>query len=138
MLPDPFQAKFEAPSTSEVVYPWTLMSMANGSSVRKVTDSTDVAAKIMKISHNTVGKGATLRNRHLVRLESYVVEDGNDVLTKPIALYAVADIPATGVTDAQMTSMFKQFVALLRGSSGHAANNSSQTFFFDRWLAGEV
>lgn len=137
MLPDPFNADKVVPSGAAVQQPFTQVSLSGGASVRKDLTSDDGGPKVMKLSHNTVGKGDSIRDRHLVRLEAYVVEDSVEDQSKPIALYAVADIPRNGVTASQLSALWKQFTGLFLGGSGEVAYDGDQTVFFDKWVSGQ-
>jgi hypothetical protein len=138
MLPDPYDADLLVPSGSAVQTEFTLVSLAGNSTTRQNVAADDGDPKVLKIAHSVVGKGASARDRHLVRMESYVVEDSVEDQSKPIALYAVADIPKSGVTAAQLSDLWAQFVGLLFGGSGEATYDGDQTIFFDRWLNGEA
>jgi hypothetical protein len=137
MLPDPFDLDTIVASGSAVQQPYTLAALTGQAAVRKDLTASDGEPKVLKISHTTVGKGASVRDRHLVRLEAYVVEDSVEDQSKPIALYAVADIPRNGVTAAQLSDLWEQFTGLFLGGSGEVTYDGDQTVFFDRWIGGE-
>jgi hypothetical protein len=137
MLPDPFQADVLVASGSAVQQPFTLASLTGQATVRKDLTADDGEPKVLKFSHTVVGKGASARDRHLVRLEAYVVEDSIENTAKPVALYAVADIPQSGVTAEQLSALWAQFTGLFIGGSGEATYDGDQTAFFDRWIGGE-
>lgn len=141
MLPDPFQAKVDYAGT-EISEPYTLISLTPTSSVRRRLTAAAGEAKVMKISHTTVGKGANKRDRHLVRLESYRLVDGVEDVNQPLAIYAVLDVPAglpviTGEEN-QLNTLWYRFCGLLRGAGGDAANAGVESYFFHRWHQGEV
>ena len=137
MLPDPFNAPVDVPSGAAVTAPFTLTSMAANSTVRVNTTANAGEPKVLKVSHQVVGKNSAARDRHLVRLESYVVEDSVEQMDKPISFYAVFDVPQAGVTSAQLAGMFEQFIGLLRGGSGDVAYDGDATVLFDRVIGGE-
>lgn len=137
MYADPYSAFEITPSGGEVSNDFTITSLQANSTVRRYFGATDGEPTVLKMSHSVVGSGASKRDRHLVRLESYVVVDEVEDLSKPISIYAVADIPQAGVTSAQLTALWAQFVGLLLGSSGSVAYNNDQSEFFDRWVQGE-
>lgn len=136
MFSDPLLAHVDA-GGAETTVPYALTSLVGQASERSNSGASDGEPKKIRISHTKVGKGETARVRHLVRLESYVVEDGVENTNKPVAIYAVADVPNIGVTDAQLEDLFLSFVGLLRGASGDAANAAASSTFFNRWIGGE-
>lgn len=137
MLPDPYNAHVDVSAVGSTTEEFTVVENSGRNTERVCKGAAQGEPQKLKIQHKTAGKGDAIRDRHLVRLESYVVEDGSENTAKPIVLYAVADIPRIGPTDTQLTAMFEQFVGLLRGASGDPANEGDQTVFFDRWLLGE-
>lgn len=138
MLPDPYDAHADVSGGTISTHPFSLVSLAGNASVRENFALTIAGKpKTLKISHSVVGKGASARDRHLVRLESYVVEDGVENPAKPIAFYTVLDIPQVGVTATQLSDMFIRYFGMWRGDSGDAANQGDQTEFFDRIVNGE-
>lgn len=137
MLPDPFNGHVDVSGGTPTTKPYTILSMLPNGSVRSYTGAPAGEPKTLKISHSVVGKGTNARDRHLVRLESYVVEESVEVSSKPISAYMVLDIPRSGVTSTQKADLFKRFVGILRGASGDAANAGDQTNFWDRVMNGE-
>lgn len=137
MLPDPFTGHSDVAGGTATTYPYTMISMLPNGTVRQNLAADAGEPKTLKISHSVVGKGTNARDRHLVRLESYVVEDTIENPAKPISVYVVFDFPKSGVTTTQKSDLFKRFVGLLRGASGDAANAGTQSQFWDRILAGE-
>jgi hypothetical protein len=137
MFSDPFQAPKDVSSGSAITEPFTLVSLANNSSIRVNVDAADGEPKVMKVSHTDVGKGTLARTRHLFRFESFVVEDSVENLAKPIAFYAVFDIPKTGASSAQLLELYEQFVGALRGGSGDVVYDGDATVCFNRILNGE-
>jgi len=137
MYADPMAANQLVPSGGAVDNDFAITSLLANSTTRRNFSASDGEPKVLKISHSIAGSGSLKRNRHLVRLESYVVEDSVENPNRPISIYAVADIPQSGVTAAQLTDLWEQFVGLFCGSSGTVAFDSDQTVFFDRWLNGE-
>lgn len=137
MLPDPFNAHVDVSGGTPTTKPFTILSTLPNGTVRQYAAAPAGEPKVLKISHSTVGKGVNMRDRHLVRLESYVVEDTVENPAKPVSAYMVLDIPRVGVTATQKSDLFKRFVGLLRGASGDAANAGDQTNFWDRLWLGE-
>lgn len=137
MYADPYGAFEIVPSGSEVSNNFAVTSTLANATVRKNFSADDGEPKVLKMSHSVVGSGTTKRDRHLVRLEAYVVEDEVEDVQRPISLYCVADVPQKGVTDAQMSALWTQFVGILLGSSNAVAFDGDQTEFFDRWVNGE-
>jgi len=137
MLPDPYNGHVDISGGTETTTPYTVINMSGNAVDRKNYSSAAGGPRKLKISHTTAGKGDAKRDRHLVRLEAYVVEDGIENPAKPIALFMVADIPQVGVTDSQKTQLFESFVGLVRGASGDAANEGDESEFFTRFLGGE-
>lgn len=139
MLPDPFNAPVDIAGGTQITNPFTLIGLGSNQSDRRDVTAAAGEPSVLKVSHSTVGKGATLRNRHLARIEAYpIVDSVEDKSAQPLALYAVADVPANGFTSDQVTALYRQFCGLLRGCGGDSANQANATVFFDRWLAGEL
>lgn len=137
MFADPYPAHDDIAGGTETTHDYTLLSLESNASNRVNFDAADGEPKVLRISHTPIGKGTTARVRHLAKFTSFVVEDGLENTGKPIALYAVADIPVSGVTAGQKADLFTQFVGAIRGASGDAANEGDSTEFFDRWVNGE-
>lgn len=137
MFSDPLNADLNVISGSAVTKPFTMMNNAGNSTMRVNTTAAVGDPRVLRISHTEVGKGSQARARHLVRLESYGVVEGAEDPAKVAALYLVADIPKSGITAAQKTALFHQFVGLVRGGSGNVAYDGNPADFFDRWLNGE-
>lgn len=138
MFADPYLAPKNVASGSAATQAFSLVSN-NGTATTRVNTGSYTAGdpKVLKISHSVVGKGANARDRHLVRLEAYPVINSVEVKETPIAFYAVFDIPQVGPTSTQITSMWRQFVGMLRGSSGDVVYDASQSSFLDKVLRGE-
>lgn len=137
MFADPYAVPVDIASASET-HPTALVSLTGNASVRIFTDTDAGGPRNLKISHSVVGKGTSLRNRHLARLESFVVEDTVENRSKPIALYVVADIPV-GATSDQVEDLMTSMTGLLRGKScGASGEAPDPSLFLDRWLQGEA
>jgi len=69
----------------------------------------------MKISHQTVGQGTSIRDRHLLRFEAPSI-DADDVigLTASAVCYVVFDIPRNNVADSIAYTLARQLVGFLR------------------------
>jgi len=104
-----------ASGNSEQTY--NLISFPTGnSSVRKnAAADTGVLPEVMKISHQTVGKGTSMRDRHLVRFEvSSDDGDGNIGTTDPAVVYMVFDIPRSNCNGNTPTILARQLCGFLR------------------------
>lgn len=138
MFSDPLVASVDVDSGAAVTASYTIINNLN-----RATDRINVAAavgdpKVLKMSHQDVGKGSSARRRHVVRLEAYGVVEGVEDPTKVAALYMVADIPKSGITAAQEKKLWQQFVGLLRGGSGNVTYDSNEATFYTRFLNGEA
>jgi len=137
MFADPLPLHNDVSGASPTTEAYTLISLESNASVRQNMTATAGNPKTLKISHATAGKGAALRNRHLMRMEAYQLTDGvEDPSKPPMAVYVVAEVPL-GITADQRTNFFNRFVGAIRGASGDAANSAVRQTFWDRWLAGE-
>lgn len=137
MLADPFVLKVNVESGPGINRSFTLLNVAGNSTTRSCAAVPVGGPRVLKISHSQVGKGSTLRNRHLARLEAYALdENGDERKDRPISAHVVLDIPVEA-TAAQITDLWKYFVGLLRGGSSEVAYDGDQTYFWDRLILGE-
>jgi hypothetical protein len=90
------------------------------------------------ISHTEVGKGAALRDRHLVRMESPVLVDGVEDGRKN-AVYLVADCYRNAFTWVLHERLLKQFYGLLIGGSAQVSSTDAFDLeaFSKRFMYGE-
>lgn len=139
MFADPFNSPVDVSGGTETTVPFTLISLGMSNSVRKNVTADAGDPRVLEVSHSVVGKNSTTRDRHLVKMKSYQLDDeGEEDQSSPaLVFYAVADVPRSGFTADQITAMFQQFVGLLRGAGGDAANSGDQTVFLNKWLNGE-
>jgi len=136
MLADPFIAPKLSSGTSWANF--TLLPSVGNSIVRENLVATAGNPRDLTISHQLVGKkGGNKRNRRAMRLSLNSLVDGIEDTSKVASFTLVADVPETGITDAQIAQLRIQFVGILLGSSGDVADNGDETVFFDRFLAGE-
>lgn len=134
-FPDPFNAP-KMNNGSSLTKAFTLIETLGPQSQRKYVAAPAGEPKYLRISHTTSGKGTSLRNRHLVRLEADCVVGGVADPTRRAAAYAVFDIPANDFSDAQITDLWKQFVGILRGKSGDATDYDASVFW-TKFAGGE-
>lgn len=137
MLADPFTSYRIVPSGASVAVPFVRISLTGSSAsyTRQTYTANSGAVKNLKISHNTVGKGAGQRDRHLVRLESPMLTDGVED-GRMAACYLVMDIPK-GFTSDQSGEMYRNCVGLLAMSSFDVAYGYSQANLWDKVMRGE-
>jgi hypothetical protein len=94
----------------------------------------------MVISHQQIGKGTAVRDRHYLRLET-PSEDGEVIGSHaPAVLYVVADVPRNFKHDDTMANLVLNMIGVLAGydaSLTSSADKPDLTNFVDRWLRGE-
>lgn len=137
MFSDPLNADLNVTSGAAVTKPFTMVNNGGTSSMRVNFTAAVGDPKVLRISHTPAGKGSQARVRHVAQVECYSVVEGAEDPTKVAKLYVVADIPVTGITAAQKTALFHQFIGLLRGGSGNVTYDGNPADFFDRWVNGE-
>lgn len=137
MFSDPLVADVNVASGGAVTKSFTILNSGNRSTERVNVSAAAGDPKVLKMSHQQVGKGSTARMRHLVRLEAYGLDAGVEVPAIVGAVYLVADIPLSGFSAAQKTALFHQFVGLVRGGSGNVTYDGNPADFWDRFLNGE-
>jgi len=139
MFSDPLVADVNVISGGAVTRPFTTVNYGVKSTDRVYVAAAAGDPKSLKISHTTVGKGATARDRRLVSLVAYPVVGGVEVQTTPsLKVQLVVDCPQQGITAAQKTAMFHQFIGLIRGGSGNVAYDGVPGDFWDRFMNGEA
>ncbi|DAD50875.1 coat protein [ssRNA phage SRR5467090_9] len=138
MFSDPLVADVNVTSGGAVTKPFTTINYGTRSTDRVYIAAAAGDPRQLKISHEVVGKGSAARDRHLVSLVAYGVVGGVEVPSTKATVYLVADIPQSGITAAQKTAMFHQFVGLIRGGSGNVAYDGLPADFWDRFLNGEA
>lgn len=116
---------------------WALTGLSGNASTRQYLAAGAGGPKLARFSHSVVGKGDAVRDRHLVRFESYVVEDSIENPAKPISMYAVADIPRVGTTSTQKIALWRTFSGFFLGSSGAVAYDNNYAGFVEKWLSGQ-
>lgn len=120
---------------------YNLISFPSGNaSVRKnvlVDDGT--VPETMKVSHQVVGKGTAVRDRHLVRFEQSSDDgDGNIATTTPAVAYVVLDIPRQNIDVSEVPyALTRQLCGFLRGAN---ADDTSPEYTTNLWklLNGEM
>lgn len=138
MFTDTYLADVVVTTGSALQNSFVKVSANGNTSVRKNFDAGDGEPKVLRISHQDVGSGATARTRSMVRLEAYPLDaDGNEDNTQVCALYAVLDKPKQGVSSENLALLFKQFIGLLYGGSGDAAYDYNVDNFVTKWSRGE-
>lgn len=138
MFSDPLVADVNVTSGGAVTRSFTTINYGVKSTDRVYTAAAAGDPRVLKISHEVVGKGSTARDRHLVSLKAFSVVGGVEVPTVSANVYLVADIPHSGITAAQKTALFHQFIGLIRGGSGNVAYDGVPGDFWDRFLNGEA
>lgn len=139
MLPDPIVAPYDG-NGAITSNSFKLITMNGSSSVRVVGGAANEVPNTMKISHTTVGKGALMRDRRLLRLENHGITDGVRDTTIVGSLSLVSDLPRNVAFTANCKEMLiRQFIGLLRGNTAYNAPSVPVlTFFWNRFLDGEV
>jgi len=137
MLPDPYNAPFDSATPSDYT-PFTLINCTPNSSFRKNVGAAVGAVSMMRVSHTTVGKGSTERDRHLVSFELKPVVDGVETNGLTAKLYLVGDFPKNGITAAQLGYLWQQMSGTLKGVAEGTTHVGNATVFFNRWKNGEL
>lgn len=137
MFADPFNVPYDQ-SGAVKTEPFTLVSpLANGSLRVNLTADPTSTPPTLKISHQTVGKGSSARDRHLARFETPLcVEDVPNPAIVASA-YVVVDIPKAGFTAEQKAGLWRSLTGLIRGASGDAANEGDPDVFWNKFLSGQ-
>lgn len=139
MLADPFIAYRDVTSGAAVTDSYARISLSGNNSVYTKTTYTPNSGfpKTIRISHNTVGKGAGLRDRRMVRIEAPCIVDSVED-SRVAAVYLVADLPRGLVSDAQRDALFTHIVGLLRMGSGNVAYDAVPSAFWQKFWRGEA
>lgn len=139
MLADPLAANYDG-ATSITQSNFTILTLDGSSSVRGFTSAPAENPNILRISHSVVGKGASTRDRHLVRLEANGVDGGVRRTDIVGSVYLVADFPRDILfTSNTREALYRQFLGLIRGNSTwNAGSIPNMASFWSRWLNGEV
>lgn len=139
MLPDPFNCPVDVVSGAAVTKPFHLLSVAQNSTVREQVASVDGKPRVLKISHQAVGKGANRVQRHLVRFDAYQLDaDGHEDRSLPtLYAYVVVGVPDRCHGNGQVDVLRDYLIGALRGASGDVAYDADSTLFWDRIIAGE-
>lgn len=90
---------------------YNLISFPSGTSSIRRNDGVDSGSipERLKISHQVVGKGVSIRDRHLVRFELSSVDDDSNVGTTQSAVaYVVFDIPRLNIVPASATTILSR------------------------------
>lgn len=135
MFADPLVLTLDQASAATKNY---VLIQNGGAGSLRVLDAVDdgVYPHFLKISHQVVGKGEAVRDRHLVRLETSSV-DGTSIGTKlPLVAYAVIDAPRAYINSSAMAAMNKSLTGLIRGATGTAT--PSWSAFWDKLVRGEM
>jgi hypothetical protein len=136
LFADPHNAHISVASGAETTVPYTRLSQLGNSCVYENLIAAVGNPRVMKLSHSVVRKGDAKANRHLARMEAFVVVDGVEDRNLPISAYTVLDIPLLA-TASQRTTLFRHYIGMLRGSSGDVVYDDDPTYFWDRLIAGE-
>lgn len=137
MYADPLVAKNDNKSPSVESRTYALTSFPTGSSsIRKNAETdTGLFPEWFKISHQVVGRGTAIRDRHMVRVEASSV-DGTAIGThQPVIAYAVFDIPRSFKGANIEYQLVRQLVGWLRDAIDDGV--SDYTTNFARLLNGE-
>jgi len=109
---------------------FSVVGMVNGSSIRRCINAVPGLPNTLKISHQTVGKGANQRHRHLVRFETAKVTEipdpsggngqaitveGQEALC---SCYLVIDVPVGYDVTNYVTYQLQHLVGFIRGNNG--------------------
>jgi len=137
MFADPLVV-IEDNSGTQATKSFARISLQGNSAQYIKADAVGGDPRVVKISHTQVGKGASLRDRHLMRIEAQGVIDSivrPDVIG---AIYVVADLPVSGFTSAQKIALARYMSGLFRNSGGTAAGfTPSFDTYFTKWINGE-
>lgn len=144
MFPEPFVCDFDIVNTDpnkEVTF--NIIGWPGGAgSVRKnIATDEGLMPEWLKISHQQVGKGNALRDRHLVRFEvSSTDENGNVGTSIPAVAYAVFDIPRYNCAANTPTILARMLAGFIRtaNSSDASPDYSSATANMKKFLNGEI
>lgn len=137
MFTDPLVAKKDTATSADRSY--SLIQNNGTGSVRICVSpvSVGIEPKYLKISHNSAGKGARIRDRHLVRFETpTMMADGTTLDDSlPLVIQCTLDVPRHGVVAGGTVGALRQLCGFLRGVSGSATPD--WTLIADRILIGE-
>lgn len=136
MFADPAVLPKDASVDAQQNVNWILKELNGQSSVRFIAGAANDYPELMKISHTTVGKGSAIRDRHLVRIESYGLTGGVKDKTIVASAYAVFDIPRVGVSSDNVYRLWTHLIGTLRGKGG-LVNYGDPAVFIDKFLRGE-
>jgi hypothetical protein len=120
MYTDPFVCDYDStsPNTTQTFNRIQAPTVGQGSVYKNDETDAGTAPEWCKISHQVVGKGSAVRDRHLVRFElSSVDADDNVGTTAPAVAYAVFDIPRTNISATGPTVLARMLVGFLRGAN---------------------
>jgi hypothetical protein len=121
MIGEPVEIPYIVYTGDAAANEWARTQLAGSTQVlERVNYPTNpTTPSVLRISHNTVGKGLSLRDRHLVRFETPIFVD--NVQTGTASLYTVADFPRNGMNAEIAELLWKQLLGMLGGSSGNTA-----------------
>jgi len=138
MYADPFVCPNDNVSPGVESRTYDLISFPTGSqSIRKNAATDDgLSPEWMKVSHQVVGKGDAIRDRHMVRFEASSV-DGTAIGThQSVVAYAVFDIPRAYKGASIEYQLCRQLCGFLRGIKD--GEISVLTTNFAKLLNGEI
>jgi hypothetical protein len=147
LLADPFNAPVvDGSDATEKTEAWAIINMSGSQVVRRResalwSGSAPATAgefpELMKVSHTNVGTGNKARMRHLIRLDTPVLRDGNDEGMNA-SVYLVADLPdICDNRNVAIAGLWQRMTGLLYGASAVSANSFDMDTFWNRWVNGE-
>lgn len=121
MYAEPFVCDYDGTvAVGNTPQTYNLISFPSGNaSIRKnVLTDTGLLPEWMKISHQVVGKGEAVRDRHLIRFEQSSTDaDDNVGTTLPCVAYIVMDVPRKNCLATTPLALVRQLVGFLRNAN---------------------
>jgi hypothetical protein len=141
MFSDPYDAHVDTAGAA-LTKPFDIVNIDGSNTVRSNAGRSNGHAAVIRISHTKVGgKSTGVRNRHLVSVEAYQLDEaGDEALSLPMIKFQfVADIPITQEIDLSGTlgNIAEQFTGLIRGNSVNDTIAVDKAEFLEPFLNGQ-
>jgi hypothetical protein len=138
MLSDPHVANIDVSSGAETTASFTRVNPGNFASEYKNFSAAAGAPSVLRVSHKKEGKKGSVRDRRLLSLECYGLDENDVEIPDVVAkINVVLDVPQGKFTTTQIDNLYRQVLGVLRGGSGDVVYDTDPTAFWNRFVNGE-